>query len=485
MRRSLGKLPNPATLANATKQTFLLSSSSSSSAYSTSSGGGGRGRGTPNFNFVASTLGKPNPDTISTEEQEEPPIPSGVGHGRGKPLPSTPPILPSFASAPRVTSSPSAGPGRGRGATVPQPQPTPGQEPPQNSGPRKPIFFLREDVPQDSPPHPNISAPKPPLFTNRVRNPEDTDLPTSILSALSGAGRGKPVEPSSGVTVEKVKEQNRHIRPRRKDSNASAESDESKSGYKKKVAMLRQGDDGGLDNRGGRGGRGRGFKERGRGRGFRGGRGRRNVGGRDAEGSDDDNEDDLVLGDDADGERLANKLGPEKMNQLVEAFDEMSSRVLPSPMDDAFIDAMHTNYMIECEPEYLMEEFGTNPDIDEKPPIPLREALEKMKPFLMAYEGIKDQQEWEDVMKETMEKVPIIKELVDYYSGPDRVTAKRQQKELERVAKTLPQSADVSVKRFADRAVLSLQASSNPGWGFDKKCQFMDKLVWEVSQHYK
>lgn len=26
---------------------------------------------------------------------------------------------------------------------------------------------------------------------------------------------------------------------------------------------------------------------------------------------------------------------------------------------------------------------------------------------------------------------------------------------------------------------------SNPGWGFDKKCQFMDKLVWEVSQHYK
>lgn len=50
---------------------------------------------------------------------------------------------------------------------------------------------------------------------------------------------------------------------------------------------------------------------------------------------------------------------------------------------------------IECEPEYLMEEFGTNPDIDEKPPIPLRDALEKMKPFLMAYEGIQSQEEWE------------------------------------------------------------------------------------------
>lgn len=42
-----------------------------------------------------------------------------------------------------------------------------------------------------------------------------------------------------------------------------------------------------------------------------------------------------------------------------------------------------------------MEEFGTNPDIDEKPPIPLREALEKMKPFLMVYEGIESQEEWE------------------------------------------------------------------------------------------
>ena len=42
-----------------------------------------------------------------------------------------------------------------------------------------------------------------------------------------------------------------------------------------------------------------------------------------------------------------------------------------------------------------MEEFGTSPDIDEKAPIPLRDALEKMKPFLMAYEGIQSQEEWE------------------------------------------------------------------------------------------
>ena len=50
---------------------------------------------------------------------------------------------------------------------------------------------------------------------------------------------------------------------------------------------------------------------------------------------------------------------------------------------------------IEFEPEYLMGEFDQNPDIDEKEPIPLRDALEKMKPFLMAYEGIQSQEEWE------------------------------------------------------------------------------------------
>lgn len=42
-----------------------------------------------------------------------------------------------------------------------------------------------------------------------------------------------------------------------------------------------------------------------------------------------------------------------------------------------------------------MGDFETNPDINDNQPIPLREALEKMKPFLMAYEGIESQEEWE------------------------------------------------------------------------------------------
>jgi len=171
------------------------------------------------------------------------------------------------------------------------------------------------------------------------------------------------------------------------------------------------------------------------------------------------------------------------MKTLAEEFEDVCEKSLPSTANDAIVDAYDTNMMIECEPEYLMPDFGSNPDIDEKPPMSLRECLEKVKPFIVAYEGIKDQEEWEEAIDEVMTQAPLIKEIVDHYSGPDRVTAKTQNEELDRIAMTIPKSAPDSVKRFADRAALSLK--SNPGWGFDKKYQFMDKLVSEASQSYK
>lgn len=61
-----------------------------------------------------------------------------------------------------------------------------------------------------------------------------------------------------------------------------------------------------------------------------------------------------------------------------------------------------------------------------------------------------------------MERVPLLKEIVDHYSGPDRVTAKQQKEELERVAEAIPERAPASLKRFANRAVLSLQVSFAP-----------------------
>ena len=48
---------------------------------------------------------------------------------------------------------------------------------------------------------------------------------------------------------------------------------------------------------------------------------------------------------------------------------------------------------IEFEPQYHVN--FANPDIDEKPPMSLEEMLQKVKPFIVAYEGIQNQEEWE------------------------------------------------------------------------------------------
>ncbi|XP_058184054.1 uncharacterized protein LOC131301690 isoform X1 [Rhododendron vialii] len=474
MRRSLGKLSSPV-IGNATKNTLIIASSS---AFSTSSGGGGgggggsgrgRGRGSsvigPSDSQIPPLPG--NPEAAGDDDDPKggfisSPLPSGLGHGRGKPLPSSTPTLPSYSSfISAVSSTGIDGDGAGRGRATAPPPPHPRAEPEQ-FGPKRPIFFTKEEPSSDS------ATTKPVVRRDPLL--QDNDLPSGILSVLSGAGRGKPAKQS--VPDAKAKEENRHRRPSKPGGGigvGSTSSDGSltkpklsrEEAVKKAVGILSKG--GFVEDTMEDGGRGRGgFRGRGtRGRGSQGwrGRGRGRGRGRDSRVQDGDNDfgDDFYLGDDADGEKLAKTLGPDKMNQLVEAFEEMSGRVLPSPMEDAYLDALHTNYMIECEPEYLMEDFGTNPDIDEKPPISLADALEKMKPFLMAYEEIQSQSEWEEVVKEAMERVPNIKELVDYYSGPDRVTAKKQHEELERVAKTLPKSAPASLKRFTERAVLSLQ----------------------------
>ncbi|XP_021818247.1 serine/threonine-protein kinase LMTK3 [Prunus avium] len=443
------KLTNPSSL-SISKQTLIPFSTSSNSG-----GGRGRGRGGPfpptpaRFDFTPPPRVPGQPDS-DDPKPEPPPSAPGLGHGRGKPLPT----FSSFVSA----IKPNSGAGRG--------QPGQAQSIPESrdpvapdagpSKPIKPIFFVRGDG----------SDP-----------------------ALPGSGRGKPMNFTRPEV--QVKEENRHIQarpepdpdqPRTRPRGPKLTREEA---VKQALGILAQ--DGAEGDDVGGGGGGGGDRGRGRGRGMRGrGRGDSRMSERGdrrrGKDSDDSYASGLYLGDNADGEKLAKKLGPEIMNKLVEGFEEMSSEVLPSPLDDAYVDAMHTNFMIECEPEYLMGEFNKNPDIDEKPPISLRDALEKMKPFLMAYENIQSQEEWEEVVNETMERVPLLKEIVDHYSGPDRVTARKQQEELERVAKTLPAKVPDSVKRFTDRAVLSLQ--SNPGWGFDRKCQFMDKLVAKVSQHY-
>lgn len=439
----------------------------SSSPFSTSSG---RGRGAGNVGsppggqseYGAAAPGKPDLDESKTESSES--QPSGLGHGRGKPV-GTGPILPAFSAFISSVKNSQPGAGRGLGTTDP--------------GPSRPT----ESRPESEPP-----------------KKAEANLPPSILSGLGGAGRGKPVKQE--VPSEPAKEENRHLRARsqprsqpRVRQQKTPDGDDAvpattkmgrQEAVKKAMELLSRG--GGEGEVGGRGG-GRGSFVPGRGGGRGGarggargrgrGRGRRGYGDKEVEyGSGMSLE-----GHEEDEEKFAQSVGVETMNTLVEAFEEMSGRVLPCPIEDEYVDAFDTNCSFEFEPEYLMGEFDKNPDIDEKPPMPLRDALEKVKPFMMAYMGIKTHEEWEEIVEETMKDAPLMKKIVDSYSGPDRVSGKKQKEELERVAKTIPASAPDSVKSFADRAVLSLQ--SNPGWGFDKKCMFMDKLAKEVSQHYK
>ncbi|KAI3986490.1 hypothetical protein MKX01_037772 [Papaver californicum] len=451
------------------------------SAFSTFSGGGrGRGKrfGLPNPQF--SDAGKS--ESLAGDDEVNN-VPSGSGHGRGKPIipAANSQVPPTFSSWMPGVNPPSVGRG----------QPIQQQAPPKEQLQSAPLPRLSQQQQQQQAPPKSSSQyesqsfpPKTPIGFTRQDSLELNQ------NALPGAGRGKTIKMSG--KEESPQEENRHIRPPRQPAGDSREGKfesqqrpnrassprlSHEDATKKAVEILSRGggggpggSEGGRGFRGGRGGRGRG---RGRGRG---GRGR---------GDEEEEEVDsaLVLGNNADGERLASKLGPDKMNQLTEGFEEICSRVLPSQMDEAYMDALHRNNLIEFEPEYLIGDFNSNPDIDEKPPVPIREKLEKVKPFLMAYEGIQSQEEWEKIVEETMEKVPQMEKLIDMYSGPDVVTAKEQKQELERIAAVLPEKAPSSVKRFASNAALTLQ--NNPGWGFEKKRQFMNMLGREVSKSYK
>lgn len=448
--------------AAARRHTPFLSSRALAFSSSSRSGGGdggfghGRGRGLP-------TSGQPRAPgrPISNDDDADPfSATAPVGRGRGEPEVPSSPGIPSFAVFSGV------GRGRGRGSPLPPP-------PPPEDASKQPTFTKGFDnAPQRSYPEP------PSLDASSSAPPLPRPLP------ISGAGRGVPW--TQQPSPDKPPEENRFIRRREAVKQSAAEPPKQAPGaqqpklspqeaVRRAVELLggggRSAEDGGGRGGGGRLSRGRG---RGPGRGRRPGRGDRS----------DDVEDvwqASYLGDKADGDRLEQQLGEDKMKILEQAFMEAADNALPHPMEDAYLEACHTNNMIEFEPEYHVN-FG-NPDIDEKPPMSLEEMLQKVKPFVVAYEGIQNQEEWEEAVKDVMARAPHMKELIDMYSGPDVVTAKQQEEELQRVANTLPESIPSSVKRFTDKTLLSLK--NNPGWGFDKKCQFMDKYARIVSEQYK
>ncbi|CAM0908889.1 unnamed protein product [Alopecurus aequalis] len=403
------------------------------------SGGAGRGRGRglpPSASAPPRAPGRPIPEDDDGADLFA--AVSSAGRGRGEPAVQSSPTTPPFSSF--------SGAGRGRGSPLLRP-------PSGEDAPKQPTFTKRFDfVPPSSDPEPPPTA---------AASSSSSEPPRSVPT--SGAGRGVP---RVQQFVDKAPEENRFVRRReaKKAPTPSTPSGQPKldpqEAVKRALELLGRGGDGG-------GGRGRGGRA-GRGRGREGGRRSAGVDEREAAYLDEN-------------DFLEKHLGPEKMEIWDKAFDEAADKALPDHDQLDYEDAVHTNYSIEFEPEYHVN-FG-NPDIEEKPPMSLEDMLEKVKPFIINYEGIRDQDEWEEAVKDVMKRAPAMKELIDMYSGPDVVSAKQQEGELQRVANTLPQSIPNSVKRFTDKTLLSLK--NNPGWGFQKKCQFMDKFVREVSEQYK
>ncbi|XVF69849.1 hypothetical protein PTKIN_Ptkin11bG0113700 [Pterospermum kingtungense] len=335
MRGTIGRraFSNPnyhhlTTISNRTTSYVLPFSTSSSS------GGGGRGRGGgrggSSFIDFVSPLGKSPSEDTNSDSADSPTVGLGHGRGRGKPL-SSEPILPSFSSFVSQSAS-------GRGRVSNEHLPSTPSPPPPPPPPRQPVFIKKKDENETESSAVSVQEIKPILPST-----------TPSFSALSGAGRGKPVkqpEPAS-----QMKEENRHIRvaQQRRQQSPTAPLNQEEA-VKKAMGILskrRESKESGIEGREGRTGMGRGI---GRGGGRGRGRGRRQREFTRTDESDEEIGGGLYLGDNTDGEKLAKAIGTENMNKLVEGFEEMSSRILPSPLHDAYVDALHTNFMVSRSP---------------------------------------------------------------------------------------------------------------------------------------
>lgn len=343
MRGRIGLFINPSGIGSTTigRTSKLVSCSAFSSSAGDGSGGGrGRGRGvsgSPAFNFVA---GKADlKEGLEDPDNSSPSAGHGHGHGRGTPLPSSP-FSPSY-NAFVAPNQPPRQPGSslGRGGTVQQPFEG-GNE--LGSQPKRPIFLKTDEFTGTSSEADSVaSEPRRPIG--------EKNLPENILNVMSGTGRGIPDRKL--VVENRVKEQNRHIKPKQvgapstgtgrgvdrvekgdKGSAVSRSKISREEATKKAVGILTKGDDGREAGGAGRGG------------------GQRRRGGRSKDDSDDeadkDDEDKLFMGDDADGERLAKELGPSRMAELTEAFEDMSTDVLPDPVEEEYLEAYDTNLKV-------------------------------------------------------------------------------------------------------------------------------------------
>lgn len=158
---------------------------------------------------------------------------------------------------------------------------------------------------------------------------------------------------------------------------------------------------------------------------------------------------------------------------LREMTPEDEQRLITLEEEEQFKSSLHSKFLVDFEPEYAMEYFGINPDIDELPQKSLQEILAEAKPFMMI-EGMTDAQ-WDEEVQDVLEKAPHLENLVNLYAGPNRLTAREQVSKLQAVADTMPAHVAPEIKDFMSQAMLTLQ--SNPGIRMKEKERLMNKFV--------
>lgn len=163
---------------------------------------------------------------------------------------------------------------------------------------------------------------------------------------------------------------------------------------------------------------------------------------------------------------------------LREMTEEDEERLTILEEEEQFKISLHSKFLVDFEPEYAMEYFGLNPDIDELPQKPLEEILAEAKPYLMM-EGMTDEQ-WDGEVKDVLEKAPHLENLVSLYAGgPSRLTAKEQSSKLQAVVETMPAHVAPEIQDFMSQAMLTLH--SNPGIRMREKERLMNKFVSGLS----
>lgn len=162
---------------------------------------------------------------------------------------------------------------------------------------------------------------------------------------------------------------------------------------------------------------------------------------------------------------VATQLTPEQEAQLVRLQEE-----------DTFKDRLHTLFLAQFEPEFAMEEFGRNPDIDEPPVLPLEEYLQSYKPFFLAEDAaLSQEQKWQEAVKTSLANAPDLEKLVEAYAGPGRMTSRQQIAKLQTVYEKLPPGVSPEVAAFTKRAFLTLQ--NNPRINMHQKEKLMTNIV--------